>query len=141
MDTPFRPHNDLEKQLVAVHAGELSADAFMSRLLDEQVFMPVQDEKNLIKGFQRSTQAQPLVVEDEDGTRILVLFTSPERAKPFLEDFPDFRGGLLVEFAWVVRRLGGGFPISLNPGLDVGLDFDADMVAQMFAALPPEGRA
>lgn len=138
MDTPFIPHNDLEKQLVAVHAGELAPDTFITRLLDQQVFMPVQDEKNTIKGFQRSTQAQPLVVADEDGTRILVLFTSPERAKPFLEDFPEFQGGLLTEFSWVVRRLGGGFPIALNPGWEVGMDFDADMVAGLYARLPQD---
>ena len=141
MDSAFAPHNDLEKQLVAVHAGELAADAFVTRLLDEQVFMPVHDEKNTIKGFQRSTQAQPLIVADEDGTRVLLLFTSPERAKPFLEDFPEFRGGLLTEFSWVLRRLGGGFPISLNPGWDIGMDFDTDTVAQLYARLPQEGSA
>ena len=141
MDSPFVPHNDLEKQLAAVHTGELAADAFITRLLDEQVFMPVQDEKNAIKGFQRTTQAQPLIVADEDGTRVLVLFTSPERAKPFLEDFPEFRGGLLTEFSWVLHRLGGGFPISLNPGWEIGMDFDTDMVAQLYARLPREGSA
>ncbi len=141
MDSPFVPHNDLEKQLAAVHAGELAADAFITRLLDEQVFMPVQDEKNTIKGFQRSSRAQPLIVADENGTRVLLLFTSPERAKPFLEDFPEFRGGLLTEFSWVLRRLGGGFPISLNPGWDIGMDFDTDTVAQLYARLPQEGSA
>ena len=141
MDNPFIPHNDLEKQLAAVHTGELAADAFITRLLEEQVFMPVQDEKNAIKGFQRTTQAQPLIVADEDGTRVLVLFTSPERAKPFLEDFPEFHGGLLTEFSWVLRRLGGGFPISLNPGWEIGMDFDTDAVAQLYARLPREGSA
>ena len=141
MDSPFVPHNDLEKQLAAVHTGELAADAFITRLLGEQIFMPVQDEKSAIKGFQRSTQAQPLIVADEDGTRVLVLFTSPERAKPFLEDFPEFRGGLLTEFSWVLRRLGGGFPISINPGWEIGMDLDTDTVAQLYARLPQEGSA
>ena len=134
----FVPHNPLEEQLVAVHSGSLDPEAFVLRLVDEQVFMPVRDEKNPIQGFQRSTQAEPLIIEDEDGTRVLVLFTSPERAKPMAEHFPEFTGGLLTEFSWLLRRLGGGVPITLNPGWDVGMDFDADMVGQLIARLPPE---
>jgi hypothetical protein len=135
----FVPHNDLEKMLAEVMLGSVAAEDFVSRLLaGDQVFMPIKDEKHAIAGFQTSTKAQPLVIEDDEGTQILVLFTSPERAKPFAEMFPDFKGGLLAEFSWVLRRIGGGFPISLNPGWDVGMDFDADTVAQLIAALPEE---
>jgi hypothetical protein len=134
----FTPHNDLEQELIAVHQGEADPEAFVLRLLDQQVFMPVKDEKDAISGFQRSTQAQPLLVSDEDGEQVLVLFTSPERAKPIVADFPDYSGGLLTEFSWLLRRMDGGFPIALNPGWDIGMDFDADTVAQLIAALPPE---
>jgi hypothetical protein len=134
----FIPHNDLEEQLVAVHKGILDAETFVTRLLDQQLFMPVRDEKDAIQGFQRSTQAEPLVIEDEEGERVLVLFTSPERAKPIVEHFPDFQGGLLTEFSWLLRRIGGGFPIALNPGWDIGMDFDAEMVAQLISQLPAD---
>lgn len=138
----FIPHNDLEKLLADVTLGTASAEDFVARLMGgEQIFMPVKDEKHAIAGFQTSTKAQPLVIEDDQGTQILVLFTSPERAKPFAEMFPDFKGGLLTEFAWVLRRIGGGFPISLNPGWDVGMDFDADTVAHLIAALPEETKS
>lgn len=134
----FTPHNTVEEKLVAVHTGTLDPEAFVLQLLNEQLFMPVRDEKDAIAGFQRSTHAEPLVIEDEDGERVLVLFTSPDRAKPMIEQFPDFKGGLLTEFSWLLRRMGGGFPIALNPGWDAGMDFDADMVAQLVAQLPPE---
>ncbi len=134
----FIPHNALEEQLAAVHAGSLEAETFVLRLLDQQLFMPVRDEKNPIQGFQRSTQAEPLIIEDEEGERILVLFTSPERAKPFVEHYPEFSGGILTELSWILRRIGGGVPIALNPGWDIGMDFDADMTAQLLAQLPPE---
>ena len=138
----FTPHNDLEKLLADVTLGTVAAEDFVARLLaGDQVFMPVKDEKHAIAGFQTSTKAQPLVIEDDEGTQILVLFTSPERAKPFADMFPDFKGGLLTEFSWVLRRIGGGFPISLNPGWDVGMDFDADTVAQLIAALPEESKS
>jgi hypothetical protein len=135
----FIPHNDLEKLLTEVLLGTVPPEDFVSRLLaGDQIFMPIKDEKHAIAGFQASTKAQPLVIEDDEGTQILVLFTSPERAKPFAEMFPDFKGGLLAEFPWVLRRIGGGFPISLNPGWDVGMDFDAETVAQLIASLPAD---
>lgn len=134
----FVPHNALEQQLADVHAGTLAAETFALQLVSQQVFMPVRDEKNAIQGFQRSTQAEPLIIEDADGERVLVIFSSPERAKPFVEHFPDFKGGLLTDFAWLLRRIGGGVPIALNPGWDVGMDFDADMIAHLAAQLPPE---
>ena len=134
----FIPHNALEEQLAAVHAGSLDPEAFVLRLLDQQLFMPVRDEKNPIQGFQRSTQADLLIIEDEDGERVLAVFTSPERAKPFVEHYPEFAGGILTEFSWLLLRIGGGVPIALNPGWDIGMDFDADMVAQLIAQLPPE---
>ncbi|BBP04058.1 hypothetical protein TPL01_15630 [Sulfuriferula plumbiphila] len=110
----------------------------MRYLMDAQVFMPVEDEANQIKGFQRSTRAQPLVLEDETGTRVLVLFTSPERAKAFVENHPGYGGGLLTEFAWVLRKMGAPAGIALNPGLDAGFDLEPEMVADLMASLPPE---
>ncbi|MGA7178723.1 MAG: SseB family protein [Thiobacillaceae bacterium] len=136
--TDFTPHNDLEQRLMEVHSGTLEVEDFVARLLNEQVFMPVKDEKHAIAGFQRTTQAEPLVIEDEEGNQIMAVFTSPERAKPFLEIFPDYKGGLLTEFSWVLKKIGGGFPLALNPGWEIGLDFDAEMVASLIASLPPE---
>lgn len=137
----FVPHNALEEQLAAVHAGTLDAENFVLQLPTQQVFMPVRDEKNPIQGFQRSTQAEPLIIEDDDGERVLVVFTSPERAKPIVEHFPDFSGGILTEFSWLLRRIGGGVPISINPGWDIGMDFDAEMIGQLILQLPPENPA
>lgn len=134
MDTS--PRNELEKLLAQMHAGELEPEDFAKRLLDLQVFMPVEDEKHVIKGFQASTKARPLILEDEEGTRVLILFSAPERAKNFMAEMPGYSGGILTEFAWVLRRIGEDVAISINPGDDLGFDFDCDMVAMMAALLP-----
>lgn len=134
MDHTFEPHNDLETKLAAAQQGELDSDQFMHELLLAQVFMPVEDEPSGIQGFQRSARANPLTLQSEDGQQVLVLFTSPERAKPFLVDFPAYQGGLLTEFNWILERIGSGIAIALNPGMEVGIDFDPDTVEQLIHA-------
>ena len=131
----FEVKNELERQLLAAMSGELSSDAFMQVLFDSQVFLPVQDESSPIKGLQRSTHARPMVIQDEEGDNMLVLFTSPERAKPFIKDFPDFGGGLLTEFKWVLERMESGMAIVVNPGWEVGIDIEPETVGQMIQSL------
>ncbi len=131
MEQTFTAHNDLENKLVAAQQGQLDSDVFMRELLDSQIFMPVEDEPNQIQGFQRSTRANPLTIESEDGVSVLVLFTSPERAKGFLQDFPAYRGGLLTEFSWILGRIGSGVAVSINPGMEFGIDLDPHTVEQL----------
>ena len=73
----------------------------------------------------------PLTVRAEDNTEVLILFTSPERAKRFLQDYPAFDGGLLAEFKWVLERTGSGVGISINPDWPVGMDMEPEMVQQL----------
>ncbi len=131
MTETFTPHNDLESRLVSLQEGRLDGNAFMQTLLDEQLFMPVEDDASDIEGLQKSTRAKPLTLETEDGETVLILFSSPERAKQFVADFPGYNGGLLTEFSWILERIGGGVGISINPGHEVGLDLEEDMVAQL----------
>jgi hypothetical protein len=122
--------NELEKQLHAAQVGETPSEVFMKQLLASQIFMPVKDDPAL-GGIQRSTRAQPLVVQDDGGDSALVLFTSPERAKPFLEHYPEFKGGLLTEFTWVLEKMDAGFGIMINPGDDLGIDIEPELVQQL----------
>lgn len=137
-DTDFEPRNDIERLLVDLLEGRVEPEEFAHRIMDMQVFMPVKDEKHQIAGFQRSTQAEPLILEDDDGNRALIAFTGPDRAKDFLAAFPDYGGGLLTELSWVVRRMSADLAIALNPGMDAGFDFDPGMVAMLAALLPRE---
>ena len=135
----FVAQNELEQKLLDAMSGELSREVFMRELMAGQVFIPVRDEPDSgIKGFQRTTKATPLVVRDDDGTNILVLFTSPERARGFLAELPDYSGGLLAEFSWILERVDAGFAISVNPGLDAGIDIEPDIVTQMLELLAAE---
>ena len=134
------PRNDVERLLMEMQRGELDPETFARRLVDSEIFMPVKDDRHQIAGFQTSTKAEPLVVEDDEGNRVLVTFSSPERAKAFLAEFPGFSGGLLTEMTWLLRRMGEDMGLAINPGEDLGFDFDADMVAMLVAVLPEENQ-
>ena len=121
------PRNEPEHRLLEAQDGRLSAEAFLEELLGAQVFLPVQDDQAAVAGRQRSTRAQPLMIQDEEGTPIL--FTVPERAKEFLANFPGF-GGVLTEFKgmlfkWVLEKIDQDLSIVINPSLDFepGLGF------------------
>jgi hypothetical protein len=132
--------NDLERLLAEMHEGGLEPEEFARRLMAQQVFMPVKDEKHRIAGFQTSTRAEPLVVDDDDGNRVLALFSMPERAKDFLAHYPGYGGGLVAEFPWVLRRVAAGMGVSINPGEELGFDFDGDMIAMLVTLLPEEAQ-
>lgn len=134
----FEPRNALEQKLLAAANGELDVDELVSGLLDEQVFMPVEDEDSGIQGFQRSLHARPLVVQDESGIHVLVLFSSPERARVVMDEFPKFGGGLLADFRWVLERIDAGAGVTINPGWEVGIDLDPETVAALFRQLAEE---
>ena len=64
---------------------------------------------------------------------MLALFTSPDRAKAFVRDYPGYGGGLVTEFTWVIEKLGVGYGIALNPGQPVGIDLEAGTLRQLTA--------
>lgn len=95
--------------------------------------MPIYD-KHGIGGLQTSQSAVPLTLASGVGFDVIVLFTSPERAKPFVKDYPGYEGGLLAEFTWVLEKMGSGLGLTLNPGWEAGLDMEPETVQQLLAA-------
>jgi hypothetical protein len=129
-DEPFEARNDLERQLMAAQEGTIPSDEFMHVLLGAQIFIPMQDESQGIEGL-TADKARPLTLETEAGGHVVVLFTSPERAIPFVKDYPGFEGGLLADFNWILEKVGNGYGVALNPGWSVGLDMEQEMVNQI----------
>jgi len=130
MQDNFETRNELEEKLLAAQEGRLSSEAFMDYLMDTQVFMPVKDSIG-IEGFTSSDKAVPLTLKTEDEIEVLVLFTSPDRSKTFVQDFPGYDGGLLAEFKWVLERTGSGIGISINPDWAVGMDLEPGIIEQL----------
>jgi hypothetical protein len=133
--TTAEARNELEAKILDAQEGRISSDDLLKTLMGSQVFMPVQDEKAPVLNVQRSTRAQPLVLSAEEDTPILVLFSSPERAKPFLQDYPGFTGGILESFKWVLENMGSGYGIMLNPKSEVGFDMEPETVQDLIQQL------
>ncbi|MHB1140425.1 MAG: SseB family protein [Sulfuricaulis sp.] len=133
--TATEARNELEAKTLEAQEGRITSDDLLKMLMGSQVFMPVQDEKAPVLNVQRSTRAQPLVLSAEEGTPILVLFSSPERAKPFLVDYPGFTGGILESFKWVLQNMGSGYGIMLNPDSEVGFDMEPETVQDLIQQL------
>ena len=130
MQDNFDARNELEEKLLAAQEGQMSSDEFLKYLMDTQVFMPVKDSIG-IEGFTSSDKAIPLTLKTEDEIEVLILFTSPDRSKEFVQEFPGYDGGLLTEFRWVLERTGSGIGISINPNWPVGMDFEPGMIEQL----------
>lgn len=135
MPADFVPQNDLERRLIAAQEGRIEPQDFIQTLLGSEVFMPIY-EKHQIVGFQTEDRARPLKIQTDEG-EVLVLFTSPDRSKEFVRDFPGYGGGLVTEFTWILEKMGIGFGVALNPGLEYGMDFEAQDLAQMAALRTP----
>jgi hypothetical protein len=129
-EATFEIRNELEQNLLAAQDGDMAGDEFMHYLMDTQVFMPVKDAIE-IEGFTGSSMAVPLTLKVKDDVEILILFTSPERARSFVREFPGYEGGLLVEFKWILERTGSGVGITINPDWPVGMDMEPEMVRQL----------
>ena len=135
MNHDHEARNELEQKLQDAQEGRITSDDLLQTLMTSQVFMPVQDEKPAVLNIQRSSRAQPLVLTAEDGTSVLALFSSPERAKEFTKDYPGFGGGLLAEFTWVLEKMGRDFGIALNPGSEIGFDMEPETVNELVDSL------
>ena len=130
MHDSFESRNELEENLLAAQEGTMQSEDFMTYLMDAQVFMPVKDSIG-IEGFTSSDKAVPMTLKSEDNVEVLILFSSPDRSKTFMQDFPGYDGGLLAELKWVLERVGGGVSISINPDWPVGFDLEPEMVQQL----------
>ena len=130
MHEQFETRNELEEKLLAAQEGTLGGEAFIAYLMDTQLFMPVKDSIG-IEGFTSNTKAIPMTLKTEDDVEVLILFSSPDRSKEFMSDFPGYDGGLLAEFKWLLERIGAGVGVSINPGWPVGMDMEPEMIQQL----------
>jgi len=126
----FIPKNELEVKLIDAQNGVLSPPEFMAFLMKTELYMPIYD-KHGIAGFQSSSTAHPLLLEDENAQKVLCLFSSPDRAKAVAAAHPGYEGGLLVEIPWILEKMGVSYGIIINPDWPVGLVLEPEVLRQL----------
>jgi hypothetical protein len=131
MTEQFIPMNEIEKKLLAAQEGLISGEEFMAELMKSELFMPILEKPSAVSNLQTSHTAHPLTVEDEEQNQVVVLFTSPDRGRAFLQEHPGYGGGLLAEFTWILEKLGSGLGLSINPGWETGIDMSPEMLKQL----------
>lgn len=127
-------NNALEAKLKQLFTDKLDIAEFMQFLLTAQVFLPVEDDNSTISGFQSKPQAKPLIIELSDNDSVLkamIVFSSPEKSKQFLSDYPDYSGGLLVDIGWILARISPETSLSINPNMEMGIDLDPSTIQQL----------
>lgn len=74
----------------------------------------------------------PLTLDDDAGNKVLILFTSPDRAKVFVRDFPGYGGWRLAgkEFKWIIEKVGVGYSISISDH-EMGIDLEVGMLQNL----------
>ena len=45
--------------------------------------------------------------------------------------YRDFKGGLLTEFTWVLEKMDASFGIMINPGDELCIDIEPELVQQL----------
>ena len=131
MTESFTPMNEIEKQLLAAQQGRISGEEFMAELMKSELFMPILEQSSGVSNLQTNHTAHPLTLEDEEQNQVVVLFTSPERGKAFLQDYPGYQGGLLAEFTWILEKIGSGLGLTIIPGYENGFDMSPQMLQQL----------
>lgn len=132
-DVDFEPRNDLESALLAAQEGRVPGERFMDTLLAAQVFVPVHDPDTPESPPSHPQRARPLTVVGEDGREALAVFTSPERARPFVAQVEGCSGGLLMDFRALLGGADTELGVVINPGWPVGLEMAPDTLRHLVA--------
>lgn len=124
----FTPFNQLERDLLACHQGEMEVPEFIERLIASNVvvLMPKEQPQGL-----HHLVANPLALDSPAGYPALVAFTSPLRGAPMALKHPQFSHGLLCETRWLLRAIDPVVGLALNPYCNVGLEIPPDALAEL----------
>jgi len=127
-DQTFVSHNVLETSLLSAQSGQLEVGVFLNMLMDSQVFILLDKE---VVGTTWDNSVTPLILTNKAGTAVMAMFSAPERSTPWSSRNPTYGYGLLVAFEWIIKGLGSGMGVVLNPGHPVGLEITPDEIDRL----------
>lgn len=78
--------------------------------------------------------ARPLTLNSPNGFAVMALFTTHEKAAPWVQQAPAHVHALFVDFAWIVRGLAPRVGLVINPGDALGLELQPETAQKLAAA-------
>lgn len=115
----FRPHNSLERQLLAVQAGERDPGSFIDALVEAKIVLLSKQE--VLQSHNPGALPVLVLPEGDGGGKMLAVFTSPELAHAMARTYPEYRYGVRTDFLWVLAHTAPGLGVAVNPGWNLGL--------------------
>ena len=124
------PKNDFERAMLAKHRREIDVHRFIETLFNSSLYILVPE------GQFTGTADQPRLVSNptlfsiiEPTVTFLAFFSSPERATPVREHYPDFRYAVAVHAGDFIMSLAPGAGLVINPYWDINFQWSPEQVA------------
>lgn len=110
--------HQLEELLVRATSDPDARSTLVSALLDSRVAVPI--NRGLENG-ELPSDFKPLTLNAKEGFPVIAVFTTPDKAAPWIRQQPAFQHSLVTGFLWVLNLARPPFGIALNPGYKYSL--------------------
>lgn len=105
--------NELEALILRMTSEPALRPEFITTLLRSRVAVLL--NKGLENGV-LPADFKPMTLNGPQGFPVLAVFTSPDKAAPWLKEQPEFQHALVTEFSWALKITRPPFGIAVNPG-------------------------
>jgi len=128
MTNEFKPDNPLEEKLLALYRKEIGISYFLELLLESQVII-LADRDVDITG--PDMHFNPLAIASPMGYKVLVSFSSIERAQKAISLYPGYEYAIAVDTSWFLLGAYEDVGYALNPGLPFGFELPPNNLRQL----------
>ncbi|MDX1961825.1 MAG: SseB family protein [Pirellulales bacterium] len=129
--TPANPAfvatSPLEQLLEAACTNKMQMEVFLNQFINNHVLVLLNEDPG---NPPQMNKISPVTFNRGDGQQYVVTFTSAERVKPFVEQFPQFKHALGMHAGFIVQSLNNNIGIAVNPGCPIGFEWHAPGVQQ-----------
>lgn len=122
----------LESKLEAARQGRCSAPELFEELLASQIIVLL--DKPIYDDGRWDATARPLTLSSPNGFAVMAIFTTHEKAAPWVQQAPAHVHALFVDFAWIVRGLAPQVGLVINPGDALGLELQPETAQRLAVA-------
>ncbi|MEK9804202.1 MAG: SseB family protein [Curvibacter sp.] len=122
----------LEGKLQAAQQGQCSAPELFEELLASQIIVLL--DKPIAEEGRWDPTARPLTLNSPNGFAVMAIFTTHEKAAPWVPQAPTHVHALFVDFAWIVRGLAPHVGLVINPGDALGLELQPETAQKLAVA-------